>query len=88
MHKLLCVPRTFGRDCMYALILWGTTQTLEMLDGMLDSSNNTEQGSTEQSRVKVSKAVLCSVKCWIRMTRALRDTVTSEGKYLITRYCY
>ena len=58
---------------MCALILKGTAQeltTLEMLDKMLDSFGHPEQSSTEQSRAKASKVVRCSVKCWIRLTRA------------------
>ena len=37
--------------------------------------------STEQGRAKATK-VCCFVKCWIRLTRALRDT-----RFAGTRYC-
>ena len=46
-------------------------ETLEMVDGMLHSFDHPKQSSTEQGRAKASKVVCCSVKCWIRSTRAL-----------------
>ena len=45
----------------------GAHETLEMLDGMFDSFNHTEQSSTEQGRGEARKVVRCSVKCWIHL---------------------
>ena len=50
----------------------GAHETLEMLDGMLDSFDHPEQCSTEQGRAKGRKVLRCSVvKCWICLTKAL-----------------
>ena len=49
----------------------GADETLNMLDGILDSFDQPEQSSTEQGRAKASKVLRCSVKFWIRLTRAL-----------------
>ena len=49
----------------------GAHMTLEMLEGMLDSSDHSEKSSTDQGRAKASNVVCCSVKCWICLTKAL-----------------
>ena len=46
-------------------------ETLEMLDGMFFLFDHPKQSTTEQGRAKASKVASCSVKCWIRWTRAL-----------------
>ena len=50
----------------------GAHKTLETLDGMVYSFDNPEQSSTEQGRAQASRVVRSSVKCWIRLTRALQ----------------
>ena len=47
----------------------GAHETLEMLDEMLDSFDHPDQSSTKHGRLKASKVVRCSVKCWIPLTR-------------------
>ena len=51
----------------------GAHETPEMLDEMLYSFDHPEQSSTEQGRAKARKVVRCSVKCRIRLTRALQS---------------
>ena len=53
----------------------GAHETLEMLNRMLDSFNHLEQRSTEHGRVQASKVVRCTVKCWMRLTRALVGSI-------------
>ena len=48
----------------------GAHDTLDTLNGMLDSFDQPEQSSTEQGRAKASKVVRCSVERWIRLSRA------------------
>ena len=50
----------------------GAHKTVETLDGMVYSFDNPEQSSTEQGRAQASRVVRSSVKCWIRLTRALQ----------------
>ena len=62
----------------------GAHETLEMLDGILDSFDHLEQGSTEQGRGRASKVECCSVKCWVRLTRALHYCQSEPQHILIT----
>ena len=50
----------------------GAHKTLQMLDVMLDLYDHPEQSSTEQGGAKSNKLIHYSVKCWVRLTRALR----------------
>ena len=68
----------------------GAHETLEILDGVLYSSDHPEQSSAVQCRAKASKVVRCSVKCWIRLPRA-KDylRLTTRGKsYLKSAYAF